>query len=201
MGDRAIVGTSDTIASLDRSAQTLPIPLGGLAPAHRRPTVLRRMLARYRSAPLIAAALLAAGIGIWLSTSTRPFDVGHDATGIHIDDMTLAPTGLSELGAGPQVFTGAATVAIVATPSGTVRAGAVMTWNGLHATGRCVLTRSETGATEICGYVIGAMRLTSVDTFIAATRTWSRRYGDGVVIAIHVPRGSTLIPVPFPLGR
>jgi hypothetical protein len=199
VGDRAILGSPDRIAALDRGAQTLPIPLGGLAPAHRRPTAVKRMLGRHRSAPLIAAALLAAGIGIWLSTSTRSFDVGQDATGIHIDDMTLAPTGQSV--AGLQVFTGAATVAVVVTPSRLVRAGAVMTWNGLHATGRCVLARSGTGATETCAYVIGATRLTSVDTYIAGTRAWSRRYGDGVEIAIHVPRGSTLIPVPFPLGR
>lgn len=198
MGDRAVVGTSDATASLDRSAQTLPVPLGGLVPVHRRATALRRVWDRYRAAPALAAALASAIGGIWLSTSTRTFYTGRDASGIHIDDMTLAPATSSVVGT--QVFTGAATVAIAVTPS-MERAGAVMTWNGLLTTGRCVLARRPTGAVETCAYAIGATRLTSNDTYIAATRTWSRRYGDGVEIAIHVPHGSALIPIPFPLGR
>ncbi len=199
MADRAIVGSPDKTASLDRSAQTLPVPLGGLAPVHRRSTALGRTLRRHRSAPLFAAALAASCTGAWLSTSPRSFDAGQYATGIHVDDWTLALAAQSA--AGTQVFTGAATVAIETTPSGVVRAGAVMTWNGVRTTGRCVLARSATGAGETCVYEIGPTRLTSKDTYVTGTRTWSRRYGDGVEIAISVPSGSALIPVPFPLGR
>jgi hypothetical protein len=147
---------------------------------------------------VLAAALASAIAGIWLSTSTRTFSAGQDANGIHIDDMTLTPAPQAIVGT--QIFTGAATMAITMTPS-MARAGAVMTWNGVLTTGRCVLARRSAGAAETCVYAIGATRLTSTDTFVAVTRTWSRRYGDGVEIAIHVPRGSALIPIPFPLGR
>jgi hypothetical protein len=196
--DRAIASSPDTTVPLDRSAQALPIPLGGLSPAHRRSTPLRRTLRRHRSAPMFVLALAASCTGVWLSTGPRSFDVGQDPIGIHVDDITL--TRASQLSGG-EVFTGAATVVIRTTPSGAVRAGAVMTWNGVRATGRCALISSAQGARETCVYEIGATRLTSNDTFVARTRTWSRRYGDGVEIAINLPIGSALIPVPFPLGR
>jgi hypothetical protein len=197
--DRTIDAAASTTDFPERSNQTLPVPLGGLAPVHRHSTAMRRTLRRHPSAPLMALALAASGCGVWLSISPRSFDAGGDAAGVHIDDMTLTP--VSPPMAGTTIFTGAATLVIVAPSPRTARAGAVTTWNGVPTTGRCVLTDGASVASEMCEYDIGTGRLTSTDSFTAATRTWRRRYSDGVEITIAVLAGSAVIPIPFPLGR
>jgi hypothetical protein len=197
--DRTIDPAAGTTSFPDRSNQTLPVPLSGLAPVHRHSTAMGRTLRRHRSVPLMALAFAAFGCGVWLSTSPRSFDSGGDAAGVHIGDMTLTP--VAQQGSGTTIFTGAATLVIVAPSPRTERAGAVMTWNGVPTTGRCVLTDGAAVASEMCEYEIGAARLTSTDSFTAATRTWHRRYSDGVEITIAVPAGSEVIPIPFPLGR
>ena len=198
MRDRALPA-SDVTSSLPRSAQTLPVPLAGLAPVHRRPTAVRRMLRRQRTAPILALALIAAAGGVWLSTSPRSFDAGNDASGVHIDDILLTPVAPST----PRMhlFTGAASLAIATALDGTMRAGAVMTWNGVFTTARCELHPGDGSAVETCDYDMGTVRLTSMDSYSAQSRVWHRRYGDGVEIAIAVPSGTALIPIPFPLGR
>jgi hypothetical protein len=147
----------------------------------------------------MALALAAAGGGVLLSTSPRSFDAGVDAVGVHVDDAILTP--VAQSAAGTKVFTGAATLVIVVASPGIVRAGAVTTWNGVLTTGRCVLIGGAAGASETCQYDLGTALLTSIDSFVVRTRTWHRRYSDGGEIAITVPAGSALIPVPFPLGR
>jgi hypothetical protein len=199
VGDPAVVPTSGSGVSLERSAQTLPVPLGGLSPVHRHSTVLLRGWRRHRTAPLMALALACAGSGVWLSVIPRSFVAGRDAVGVQLDDVTLVPEGPSV--AGIQIFTGPATMAITTSLSGIARAGAVMTWNGNPATGRCVLIRIAADASETCDFQIGSTRVTSADHFAARTRTWGRRYSDGVEVSITVPGGSALIPIPFPLGR
>lgn len=199
MGERRLGPVSDAPSALGRSAQTLPIPLGGLAPVHRNSTAIQRVLRRHRSAPLLALAIVAAGTGAWLSTSPRSFDAGRDDAGVHIDDFVLEP--LAQSPAGMQVFTGVASLVIANTSAGVVRAGAVMSWNGFSTSGRCVLAHGAASTEETCDYLIGTARLSSTDTYTAATRTWHRRYSDGVEIAVTVPGGTTVIPIPFPLGR
>jgi hypothetical protein len=199
MGDRAIAHGADPSGSLERSTQTLPVPLGGLAPVHRHSTALRRTMRLHRSAPLIALALAASGSGVWLSTSPRSFDTGEDAVGVHVDDMTLTP--VAQTAARTKVFTGVATLVIAAASPRMEKAGAVTTWNGVPTTGRCVLIDGAAVASETCVYDMGTTRLTSTDSFAARTRTWHRRYSDGVEITITVPAGSAVIPIPFPLGR
>ena len=200
MVDHVTSGRSEgTVGSKERSTQTLPIPLGGLAPAHRHPTVLRRAVHRHRAAPLMALALAAAGGGVWLSTSARSYDAGEDGRGVHVDTITLEPEAQSL--AGIRVFTGAATLVIAVTLPGIVRAGAVTIWNGAAATGRCVLVNSAASVRETCQFHIGTSQFTSTDTFAVGTKTWHRRYSDGVEITMTVPTGSTVIPIPFPLGR
>ena len=183
--------------SLDRAAQTLPIPLGGLAPAHRHASALRRGLRRHRTAPLLAIALASSVIGVWLSAAPPAFEVGEDAAGLHIDGVTLLPVAHST--AGTRIFSGAATIAIT-TASGVVRAGSVMTWNGSLATGQCVLRRSAAGATETCVYSIGTRRIASTDRYVYRTHAWSRHYNDGADITIGVSAAGALIPLPFPFG-
>ena len=199
MADRTIDPAAGTTDFPERSNQTLPVPLGGLAPVHRHSTAMRRTLRRHRSVPLMALAFAASGCGVWLSTSPRSFDAGGDGSRVQIDDMTLTPIEQPE--SGPTVFTGAAPLVIVAPSPHSERAGAVTTWNGVPTTGRCVLTDGAAVASEVCEYAIGTARLTSTDIFTTATRTWHRRYSDGVEITIAVPAGSEVIPIPFPLGR
>lgn len=199
MVDRTIDPAAGTTSFPERSNQTLPVPLGGLAPVHRHSTAMRRTLRRHRSVPLMALAFAASGSGVLLSTSPRSFDAGGDAAGVHIDDMTLAPAAQPK--SGTTIFTGAATLVIVAPSPRTERAGAVTTWNGVPTTGRCVLTDGVAVTSEMCEYEMGTARLTSTDSYTAATRTWHRRYSDGVEITIAVPTGSEVIPIPFPLGR
>ena len=118
---------------------------------------------------------------------------------MHIDDILLTPVAPSTPGV--HLFTGAASLAIETAMDGTMRAGAVMTWNGLFTTARCELRLGDAGAVETCHYDMGTIRLTSTDSYSARLRVWHRRYGDGVEIAIPVPSGTALIPIPFPLGR
>ena len=52
---------------IERSIQTLPIPLGGLAPVRRQSTRLRRPARAHRSVPVLVLALVFAAGGVWLS--------------------------------------------------------------------------------------------------------------------------------------
>ncbi len=184
--------------SLDRSPQTLPVPLGGLAPVHRHTTALKRMMRRHRSAPLLALGLVAAAGGVWLSTPSG-FQAGRDRAGVHIDDLLLSR--VADTVAGTEIFTGSATL-VIKTVAEVSRSGAVMAWNGVPTTGRCVLIHATSADTrETCDFTIGATRLTAVDGFDPVTRTWVRRYDDGREITIDVPTGASLVPIPFPLGR
>jgi hypothetical protein len=196
--DRSVVGTVAQ-APLERSAQTLPVPLGGLAPVHRRSTRWRRTVRAHRSVPMLALALVSAAGGVCLSTTPRPLDAGLDGAGVHVDGVTLTRVAISS--ASTQIFTGAATLVIDTASSGVITAAAVMTWNGLSATVRCVFHRGGAGGVETCLYELGSNQLTSTDRFSARTRTWFRQYSDGVAVAIGLPRGSTVIPIPFPLGH
>lgn len=196
--DRVVAPLARSPTPLERSTQTLPVPLGGLAPVHRKATI-QRVLRRHQSAPIVVLALVSASTGVWLSTSPRSFAVGRDEAGVHIDAIVLTQADRPALGG--MVFSGAAAVAITGLSAGVVRAGAVMTWNGAQTTARCVLRYRAEGAAESCVYTIGATRLTSSDVYTAATRTWQRRYGDQVEVTIRVPGGTTLIPIPFPLGH
>lgn len=189
---------SNIAGSLDRSPQTLPVPLGGLVPAHRHTTALRRTLRRHRSAPLLALGLVAAAGGVWLSTPAG-FQAGRDQAGVHVDDLTLSR--VRQTVAGTEIFGGSATL-VITTGAVVSRGGAVMSWNGVPATGRCVLVHAVSAETrETCDFTIGATRLTAVDRFDPVIRTWSRRYDDGDEITIALPAGASLIPIPFPLGR
>ena len=82
-----------------------------------------------------------------------------------------------------------------------MRAAAVMTLNGVEATGQCEIQVLPVSASEACQFKSGAAESTSTGTFDFASRTWHRHYSDGVEVTIMVPRGSELIPIPFPLGH
>jgi len=189
----------DVIAR-DRARQVLPVPLGGMVPARRRRPAWLRRWRQYQTGMLFLLALSAAGGGAWLSTTPRTHVVSMGSGGVRVDDIVLTRSA-SEPATGFQVFTGAATLALSVPAPGIMRAGAVMTWNGHVTTGSCVVHMSGHATVESCDFNIGATRLAAVDTFDRASSTWRRRYSDGIDIAITVPDGSPLIPVPFPVGH
>ncbi len=184
----------------DGGHQILPVPLGGMLPVHRRQNAWLRRWRRHEAGALTVLALIAAGIGVGLSTSPRGHVVSMNAVGVRVDEVVLTRVA-SAPSAEFQLFTGVATLALHEAAPGVMRGGAVMTWNGHATTGRCVvrMTRHATG--EACEFSIGTTRLTADDIFDHASSTWHRRYSDGVEIAIAVPGGSPLIPVPFPVGH
>lgn len=149
----------------------------------------------------MTATALVTGIGgVLLATRPVTFTVGMSATGVRIDGALLSTTEPQTV-PGVQLFSGAASLAINTSRGGTSRAGAVMTWGGLATTGQCVLVAVASGASDACRFAIGPTRLTAVDTFDARAHVWHRHYADGVDVAIAVPPGSPLIPIPFPLGH
>ena len=198
MADRTVLRTVAQ-PPLARSTQTLPVPLGGLAPVHRRTTNWRRTVRAHRSVATLLLALISAAAGVWLSAAPRSFDAGKDGAGVHVDGTTL--TLVAQETPGSQVFTGAATLVLDTASSGVITAAAVMTWNGISATVRCAFLRNGTGGVESCVYELGSQRLSSIDRFSASSQTWYRQYSDGVAVTISVPQGSIVIPVPFPLGH
>ena len=186
-------------AGLDRTPQLLPVPLGGLNPARRKPSTLLRRWRRHQPKVMIATALVAGACGVWLATKPVTSTVAMDATGVHVDGALLAAVSPQTVH-GVQVFDGPASLAITTPRGGTSRAGAVMTWEGLATTGQCVLVVGA-GASDACRFTIGGAGLSAADTFDARSHVWYRRYADGVEVTIAVPAGSPLIPVPFPLGH
>jgi len=184
----------------DGGHQILPVPLGGMVPARRRQNVWLRRWRRHQAGALAVLALTAAGMGVWLSTSPRGHVVSMNAGGVRVDDIVLARVA-SPPDAGFQLFTGVATLALNPAGPGIMRGGAVMSWNGHATTGRCVVRTTRHATAEACEFSIGTARLTAADTFDHASSSWHRRYSDGVEIAIAVPSGSALIPMPFPVGH
>jgi len=184
---------------IDRVAQVLPVPLGGLVPA-RRPPSRARVWRRHQSATLAALALIAGGAGVWISVAPRAHWVSFEAHAVRVDDAMLTSVAAPP-GATLRLFSGAATLALMPGGADIMRGGAVMSWNGSTTTGRCVLELETTRPTETCDFTLGSRHLASHDTFDEAASVWHRHYSDGVEVAITVAQGSQIIPLPFPLGR
>ena len=188
-------------AALDRSPQLLPVPLGGLRPARRRPSAFLSRWRRQRPQVVMFATALVAGVcGVWLATDPATSTVVMDTAGVHVDGALLALVSQQTF-PGAQVFDGAASLAIGVPRGGMSRAGAVMTWEGLATTGQCVLVVVGAGVSEACHFTPGVVRVSAVDTFDARGHVWRRRYADGMDVTVAVPAGSALIPIPFPLGH
>jgi hypothetical protein len=200
MPRRRAVGRSDGAAALDRTPQILPIPLGGLTPVRRRSSVILRRFRQLQPTALLALAGVATGCAVWLSISSRSFTVEMTASGLRVDDVVLTVS-TSRSVDGMRVFTGQASVALTTGEPGSMRAAAVTTVNGVEATGQCESRVLSTTASEACQFRRGGIELTSTATFDFVSRTWDRRYSDGIEVTIMVPRGSELIPIPFPLGH
>jgi hypothetical protein len=200
MSDRRLLNRVTNPPALDRSPQLLPVPLGGLIPARRRPSRLLRSWRRHQPQVVMFAALVAGVCGAWLAASPQPSTVVVSAAGVDIDSVLLTPVA-SQAALGLHVFGGPASLAVSVPQGGTSRAGAVMTWGGIATIGQCVLAVVGSRASEACQFREGPSRFSAADTFDARGHVWHRRYADGSQVTIMVPAGSPLIPIPFPLGH
>lgn len=186
--------------ALDRTPQLLPVPLGGLTPVRRHPSTLFRLWRHHHTMAMTVTALLAGSVGVWLATTPVASSVVMTAAGVQVDGVALT-LATSRTGSSLHIYTGPASLAIRTSSGRNSSAGAVMTWGGLATTGRCLLVATGAGASDACEFRVGSARLSSTDTFDARTHLWHRSYSDGVAVTIAVPAGSTLIPIPFPLGH
>lgn len=170
--------------------QYLPIPVAGPAPMHLqrtwRDTIRRRRatLLNGAAACLLTASLLFAV----LPEQPRMF---LDSAGIHIDGAVLVRTAAPS---GDTAFTGDGAVVIHDTNSGIVATASVVL-DGIAVTARCEGTLKH----EHCAFDVGGRALAADDEYDATTRTWSRRYDDGVTVTIQVPAGAEPVPLVLPL--
>lgn len=190
--------TADSITDSERRAQNLPIPVGGLAPAHRTQHRLRVWWRRSRVhwVSVLAVALAIAGIAFAVWT---PEPAVYEQAGVvHLGNVVLhaAP------GAQPnqKLFTGDAALAITGSAD-RMKAAAVTSINGVPTTGWCNLrTTADGDASEGCVFHRGTQNLSASDTFNRLDGRWERIYSDGHRVTFRVPSGTTAIPIPLPLG-
>jgi hypothetical protein len=186
---------------LDRTPQNLPVPLGGFSPAHREESRLSRTWRRQQSRILTAGGLVLGVVGGWLAIATPSVSVYADGKSVHIGTVTLLP--LHEpLNQGVRVYTGAAAFVVVDVSPREIRASAVTSLNGVSVDGVCHLTRTGgDDAREECAFSVHGTALRSTDLFDSSTHIWRRTYSDGRTATFNVPPGTSIVPVPIPLGR
>ena len=187
--------------TLDRAPQHLPVPLGGLAPAHRNEPRLSRTWRVQQTRIISAGGLMLGLLGGWLAVATPAISVYADGTSIHVGDVTLLPLH-EQRSPGVRVYTGAVAFVLVDLNPHEVRAAAVTSLNGLSVNGVCHLTRAgRGGGREDCAFRVHGTTLRSTDLFDPSDHSWHRTYADGRTTTFNVPPGTSLVPVPIPLGR
>lgn len=185
---------------LERTAQNVPVPIGSLSPVRRDPSGFRRWLRRNRGRCVMASGLLLTGAGVLLALMPSSLSVYMDRGTVHIGSLELHEMRGE---ASAQVFTGAMTLALTSDGSRIVRGAGVATMNGAHVSGVCDVTASGARLAESCRFWVAGRTtvLTASDTFDAASRTWLRRYSDGVTVTFSVPQDGQMVPIPVPLGH
>jgi hypothetical protein len=137
-------------------------------------------------------------------TATRPpLSVYLQGDTVHVGGVTLDhPSDNGDLTEG-RLYTGPATLLLIDRPDGSVIASAVTHLEGESVTGVCALGPSTTtGLTEHCTLHIGSAKVTCEDVLrFEVPGIWQRSCSDGQVLAVSVPAGAEVIPMPFPLGR
>jgi hypothetical protein len=124
--------------------------------------------------------------------------VYEDASGVHVAGALLSAQSIAAKD-GRRLFTGDAAMVLTSSPRRQVKAVAVTTVGGRAILGVCAMQRSGVDATEHCHFAAGASTFDAEDVFWAADDAWHRRYSDGRSTVIDVPRGTSLVPVPFPI--
>jgi len=186
--------------ALDRTPQNLPVPLGGLVPAHHHESWLTRNMRRQQARILSVSGLALGVIGGWLAVATPSLPVYADENGVHVGELTLLP--LQHQPQGMHVYTGSVAFVVIDVSPRQTRASAVTTLNGVSVSGVCHLMRAGGGdAREKCAFSVRGTALHSTDVFDSSTHTWRRTYSDGRTASFGVPPGKSVVPIPIPLGR
>ena len=186
---------------LDRTPQNLPVPLGGLSPAHRDESRLSRNWRRRQARILTAGGLVLSVVGGWLAIAMPSVSVYADGKSVHIGSLTLLPLH-ERSNQGMRVYTGAVAFGLVDVSASEVRASAVTSLNGAPVNGVCRLTRTGgADAREECAFSVRGTALRSTDLFDSSSHTWRRTYSDGRTATFNVPPGTSVVPIPIPLGR
>jgi hypothetical protein len=186
---------------LDRTPQNLPVPLGGWSPAHHGESRLSRNWRRQQARILTAGGLVLGVVGGWLAIAAPSVSVYADGTSVHIGAVTLLPA-RQQANQGIRVYTGAVAFVVVDVSPRETRASAVTSLNGVSVNGVCRLRRTGgEDAREECAFSVHGRALRSIDLFDSSTHTWRRSYSDGRSATFNVPPGTSVVPIPIPLGR
>ena len=183
-----------------RATQYLAIPLGGLAPTHRRVALPARLWRRYDSAVLTAAGLIAAAAAVLVATVPRAIPVSVDGAQLRIGSLVLdrAPTSPRP---GYTLYRGAAAI-LVSDAGPRARSAGAASLSGHRAAGACAPESQRTAQTvDRCTFTVESARLTSRDVFDSQSKTWRRTYSDGRTVVFEDTSATAAAPVPLPLGR
>ncbi|MHB8718867.1 MAG: hypothetical protein ACYDAC_08260 [Candidatus Dormibacteria bacterium] len=181
---------------IERSPQTLPVPLGDMAPAHA-PSPRRGALRSKRNGWLTGASALAMGVAGLVLLATAPGTSVYVAGGrLHVGATTLR---LVSETPGASLYSGDAVYQLTVSAGGEVSARARWRDGGRVVSADCAQTLPGGVPTVRCVYTSGSPA--STDVFDARTGVWHRRYDDGVGADIAVPPGGVAVPVAFPIGH
>jgi hypothetical protein len=192
-------------ALVDREARSLPVPIAGLRPvrrSRRRHATLRLWRSRGRQLLTVIGLLLAAAAAA-VTLTRPPLSVYAEGGVIHLQGSLLLPAASPDVPAGDRLYTGAATLLLVPGRGGAIVAAAVTVLDGQHVSGLCDFgPPSAVQVAERCTLRIGRHAVTCDDVLrFAEAGTWQRRCSDGQSLVVSVPKGGTVVPMPFPLGR
>ncbi len=186
---------------IDRTAQNLAVPLGGMAPMRvqpRRPRQPRLEISKV----LILIGLLCGAIGVGLLFSPAPVTVALVGDRLEVGGMTL--TALAPADASQRMrYQGDASYVLAEHGDGSATAAAAWVSGGVSSTGVCKLHNGGGfRLIEECVFRLGSVELTSVDVLDpGAGSAWQRTYADGTRATIAVSANGGVVPVPFPIGR
>ncbi len=190
---------------VDRKPQYLPLPLGGLKPAHRakRTRPASRWWRRHRAELVAGCGVLLAASAAVLSLFRPPASVYLEGDHVYVDGITLLHPASNGGVVSGLLYEGAATLLIIPGADGEVMASAVTFLHGEKVTGVCRLAPPAGGRiAERCQLQIGPTSVDCRDSMLLQTSgTWQRRCSDGKRLSIAVPTGGALVPMPFPLGE
>jgi hypothetical protein len=184
---------------IDRRPQHLPVPLGGMAPAHVARSRRRRRM-RVGGPLTVATGAVAGVVGLGLLLAPAPAQVSLRGDHLDVGAMTLTASGP----AGAQVmrFSGGASYVLAEHGDGSAVASAAWTAGGTLSSGTCRMRRDGSRLVDECVFASGGALFTSVDVLDPARGAeWQRTYDDGVQATIVVGSNGAAVPVPFPIGR
>lgn len=185
---------------VERSAQNLPVPIGGTAPVH----LSRR--GRHLTWPAIDALASAAGLGAAVTGLALLGAPRVTAVAMVDQRVTVGAISLTETGAvggtGQVAYGGAVSYVLRRGTDGSAVAAAAWNAPGGMSDGVCHMSAPGPTVTDRCVFHAPGTLLTSVDVLQRGSRaTWQRTYDDGFRVTIAISPGGAAIPMPFPIDH